>query len=369
MIRNIQALRALAAIMVMFVHLEAFLKPFDVSSSAFFFGNAGVDIFFVLSGFIIVHSTLRKAPGAGAFLVSRMIRVVPLYWILTLAVFTIALTAPHLLGATMSQPLNLFRSLLFIPYLKSNGLVQPILFVGWSLNYEMFFYAVFAIGLLLTRRDVIKAAVAASLAILGQCIWVWISAPQALVLRFFGEPVVIEFVIGMGIALAAHRWPRHTSRFAWPLLASALLWIFSCDLAAPRGPRWLVYGIPGAVVLWSALMLERRGLQCTNSAALSLGDASYALYLVHPFALQGTAKAIEKLHGPIEDPIIALAGAGLAICLALLLSIALHRTVERPLTRLLKAHLIASQHDSGSRQGPDDAMHTPVLDRPRSSDS
>jgi exopolysaccharide production protein ExoZ len=110
------------------------------------FGGGGVDIFFVISGFIMVYTTQSHHVGPFSFFVNRVVRIVPIYWLLTLAVFTLAVIAPHLLGATRAAPSELLKSLLFIPFAKSNGAVQPILFLGWTLNYEMFFYMLFALG-------------------------------------------------------------------------------------------------------------------------------------------------------------------------------------------------------------------------------
>jgi exopolysaccharide production protein ExoZ len=133
-LKNVQALRAVAAVMVVFVHLDQLGVAAGGRSGLFEAGNAGVDLFFVISGLIMVLTTWGRPIGPRRFFVNRLKRVVPLYWIVTLAVFAIAVVAPSLMQATRADPVELAKSLLFIPFAKANGLVQPVAFVGWTLN-------------------------------------------------------------------------------------------------------------------------------------------------------------------------------------------------------------------------------------------
>ena len=116
------------------------------------FGGAGVDIFFVISGFIMVYTTMDREITPWSFMADRIARIVPAYWAATLGVFFLALVAPSLLQTSHMQWGELFKSLVFVPFRKANGLVQPVLFVGWTLNYEMFFYLMFAAGLLNSQQ-------------------------------------------------------------------------------------------------------------------------------------------------------------------------------------------------------------------------
>ena len=112
MIKNIQALRALAAVMVVFVHLKILLDTIGLP----LFGGAGVDLFFVISGFVMVHTTQKRPPSPSEFIRNRIARVVPVYWFMTLGVYGLALSAPRLLGATSGNVAELCKSLLFIPF-------------------------------------------------------------------------------------------------------------------------------------------------------------------------------------------------------------------------------------------------------------
>jgi peptidoglycan/LPS O-acetylase OafA/YrhL len=138
---NVQGLRAYGALAVAFYH-TGFTLGHGRS-----IGSFGVGIFFVISGFImamICHTNPEH------FLARRVARIVPLYWLLTLVIFFIASVAPRMLGAATANPVFLVKSLLFIPYFHHDAFF-PILFLGWSLNYEIHFYVLIAAALLISR--------------------------------------------------------------------------------------------------------------------------------------------------------------------------------------------------------------------------
>ena len=142
-IRNLQALRIYAAIPVILYHTN-FRLPGVRQIGVF-----GVHMFFLLSGYIMASICDTDST---AFVRRRLIRIIPLYWTLTLALYSVAWKFPHLMNATRALPSELLKSLFFIPFQKSNGLYQPILFVGWTVNYEMFFYIMLSLGVLINRR-------------------------------------------------------------------------------------------------------------------------------------------------------------------------------------------------------------------------
>lgn len=332
MIYNFQAMRAVAALLVTFVHINIFVAASGLTHRHLAFGNFGVDLFFVLSGFVIVHSTAKSDPTAGGFMAGRIVRVVPIYWLLTLAVFAVALATPQLLGATTADPLDLAKSLFFIPYMKENGLIQPVLFVGWTLNYEMFFYTSFALFLLLARRNLNATVILTSLFIGGFALAVQIAQPDSLVLRFFGYPIVLEFVMGMWIALAARRWPEQASPLAGPVMGLAAFCLLLHIVVVADAPRWLAAGVPSAAILWAALMFERRGRVLSGRIMQLLGAASYSLYLSHPFVLKSFGKLIEPVNGPVVGIFAAL----ISIALAHLVGVAIHLKIERPVVDWLR---------------------------------
>ena len=137
-LQSIQILRAAAALAVVLFHLTF---PLDVSfgvlpADAFTVGANGVDVFFVLSGFIMALTTAREDQRSPVqFVWKRVIRILPLYWVLTLAVFGIGMVAPHLLNSGAATWEELAKSLAFIPYERAvDGRMAPVLFLGWTLN-------------------------------------------------------------------------------------------------------------------------------------------------------------------------------------------------------------------------------------------
>ena len=351
MIRNFQALRALAALLVLFVHTEPLLRPLGITDNDLVFGYAGVDLFFVLSGFVIVHSSLRRSQSAGAFMLGRIARVVPLYWALTLGVFAIALIAPALLNSTDADWGNLAKSLLFIPYQKANGLVQPLLFVGWTLNYEMFFYLLFAGALALGRDNAMRTAFISAAALILWVGLITLTAPRALPLRFYGDTIVLEFVLGMAVGVLAHRSRLPMMpRTAVLIFLLSLAWLIVHPAFTGGQLRWVYAGIPSALMLASAFALEAHGHAARQRTVQLLGAASYALYLSHPFVLQAWGKLVAPINGPATAVALTLGG----ILFAHLVGVSLHIWFERPLTarcKQLATDLLLSRNRPGAVTG------------------
>ena len=139
---SIQYLRAVAALMVVFHHIIN-AKPWLFNPLENYPSLAtGVDIFFVISGFIMYVAARNEAPLE--FLKKRIIRIVPLYWVATLA-FVIVKTKLHIFSLTPEDWLHIAKSLAFIPHHDPTnpGKIWPYLIQGWTLNYEMFFYLIF----------------------------------------------------------------------------------------------------------------------------------------------------------------------------------------------------------------------------------
>ncbi|HYG27483.1 MAG TPA: acyltransferase [Caulobacteraceae bacterium] len=334
-LRNVQALRALAALMVVLVHLEFFAEQLVGDAALFAWGHAGVDLFFVISGFIMVYTTAGRPVTPQGFFGQRLARVVPLYWLVTLAVFAIALVAPQLMQATRADPVDLLKSLAFIPFEKSNGLTQPIAFVGWTLNYEMAFYALFALALLARRRIVgilLLMAVLAAAALLGAVL-----RPDDVFVEFYTEPIVLEFALGMGLGLLWRRLPAGGGLY---LLALAPLFalIFAAPFLWPGVDRAFAAGLPAFGIVLAALALEKAGRTADAGWVQRLGDASYAIYLTHFFVTQAGVKVSEMLG--LEGAALAWA---MLVTLAAVIAVglAVHLLVERPIARLLRGRRAA----------------------------
>lgn len=309
LIQTVQIMRAMAAVLVVLVHSQ--YGALTAASSHFFswgrMPEAGVDLFFVISGFIMMlvsdpETGRESAPGV--FLLRRIQRIVPLYWFYTLLLAAGAVVMPSLLRFTTLTPELLLTSLFFIPVYASNGVVQPLLAVGWTLQYEMFFYLCFAaaIRLSLGARVVVMAAAFACLMTLTG-----LTGRETAALQFLGNPLVLEFVAGMGVYWLWRRgWV--TRRIAAPIAIvalPALLWLVGSGAATPledavdhRWVRPIAWGIP-AVLLFYVGVAIREVPGAVGRALAHLGDASYSLYLCHWFVVAAILNVWAALgHSP-----------------------------------------------------------------------
>ncbi|TCQ03015.1 acyltransferase [Sphingomonas sp. PP-CC-3A-396] len=340
MIRNLQVLRAFAALLVVVVHCDVILAPtgFPVPVREAF--ACGVDLFFVISGFVMVYTTSAHPPSSGRFLLGRIARVVPLYWFLTLATFTLVLIAPLSMRGTRADMGDLLQSLFFVPYARtSDGMTRPILFVGWSLNYEMFFYLVFAAGLFLRAPQLRVAAVIGVLALL---VVAGMIGPSSTALPgFLMQPVMLEFAAGM---LVGHLYPilprsRRAARIALALLPfMAVALILSAMM--PAGVALAAISASATILLVLALILERAGIAVRHGLLLLLGDASYSLYLTHPFVTQAISMfATRTSSRSTITSILLLLSTYVAVCIV---AVVTYRLIERPLSRRARQLLLGN---------------------------
>ena len=192
-------LRGIAASMVVFVHLDTELDRLHFQRLGSDWLATGVDIFFVISGFIMWTSVERRGQiSAQDFLKSRIIRIVPLYWVATSFLVGVVLVAPNLLRTTTLEPLHAIASYLFLPARHpTTHNFWPMLVAGWSLNYEMLFYLVFTLALAFSAG--VRWARFALIAFLIIAIMLISSALEDRidVAHFYAKPIMLEFLIGM----------------------------------------------------------------------------------------------------------------------------------------------------------------------------
>ncbi|WP_117192103.1 acyltransferase family protein [Rhizobium terrae] len=316
---SIQYLRAFAAIAVVIFHAgERAGMPFTI-------GAAGVDIFFVVSGFIMMAISDDRPVSPARFFRNRLLRIAPSYW---------AATTLMIVGATIGLFPNLklafahtLGSYLFIPVTSpSNGNLWPLLVQGWTLNYEIFFYAVFALILFLKRgwRLAALAFVFGSLVLTGLLL-----EPAAPLLAFYTAPVIVEFVLG---AALAKLWRRGGLPSAWIgllLVSLSIAGFAAIHLLKLEFDAWTCGPLAVTLVL-GALSVEAGNRLPRLHTLTYLGDSSYSIYLWHTFAISiavqaGTAMALAA-------PSILLA----AVLLGTIAGIAGYECFERPVQMLLK---------------------------------
>ncbi|MCU4181743.1 acyltransferase family protein [Bosea sp. BH3] len=341
----VQALRIFAALAVVFYHAQ-----YDAESLAARFGlsyrgstllpwPAGVDLFFVISGFIMVHtsrSLFATGDGPRIFLARRIARVVPIYWAIVTIYLLIGQMAPAALNRAAPGWAEILAAYLFIPYPGPNGVLHPVYALGWTLNYEMFFYLVFAGALLLPRHKAIMAVAAVLFGIVAYGRFAQAMSAQV---TFWSDPIVLEFVLGMALAVVLEKgWllPR-AARLA--LVIAALL-LLHADLIRSDGafvlPQVLAYGLPAAMLVAAAVLGPFSSTWLAmDMSVVALGDASYSLYLVHPFAIRAlremfTQSGLAMTLGPQGFVLLALVA-------AVILALVVCQFLEKPMTRAVRS--------------------------------
>jgi peptidoglycan/LPS O-acetylase OafA/YrhL len=338
MLYNLHLLRVIAALGVVYFHITsvAGLKlDWDV-------GSRGVDVFFVISGFIIAYIGTSKPEQ---FFIRRLIRVVPFYWAATLVVFAVVVVAPDVFRTTTSSIPHLVTSLLFIPH-ELKGEMQPTLLLGWSLNFEMFFYVLFALALGISQKWSPLVVVGWLVAFVLTIHAVASGNPIA---DFYARPIVLEFCFGIGVFYLFQWSSAHQARLAQIAgLKWGLLLILAGNLIAlvvfeeyyrNEIPRYLVAGIPSFFIVASALLLERLyGLSTKNRLLYLLGESSYIVYLVHPYIVFTVLRKVVPHAAALSSPVLVVLIAGL-LALTSVIAIAIHVLFEKPVMAFLRARL------------------------------
>ncbi len=349
----IQILRAVAALMIVFSHAqndalnEAVKAGVAFARSNILPWDSGVDLFFVISGFIMVHASQRlfATPGAGGrFIVRRLIRIVPLYWLITAITLVILAYVAWLGKRAFPGFYEIAASLGFFPFARpEDGQPRPLVPLGWTLNYEMFFYAVFALFVRF-RRDVAVTAVASALALaVGVGV---ILRPTATALAYWSDPLILEFVLGMLVALVWQRGFRLPRALVLPVVAVGL-GLLALDLDGMSGGnplavdangfgRLLGCGLPMMLIFGAIVLAEPAFSTHTRVPAFLafLGDASYALYLFHPLAIIFARKAYLAVGLPGKLGFWPLIAADIPLAAAFALIV--HVTIEKPVSAALQ---------------------------------
>ena len=353
---GLQMLRFFAAFAVLLEHVMHEALSFGIAPDGLIsrlepvdFG-VGVDVFFVISGFIMLHISADQFGRRGAprdFLLRRVARLVPLYWLFTLAMLAAMLLVPGQLAHTALNPAHILASFGFVPWLDSTGLAHPILGLGWTLNYEMYFYALFAISLLIWRS---MAAVVCSVLITLILLAIDLSGATHPSVTFYARPIVFEFVFGVA-AYYLVTWI--TGYKASITKSSATLWLLALVMAGAiavlgigeyqKGwglPREISAGVPAFFLVASAILIERLyRVVIDNKIVFLVGESSYILYLVHPYVIYGILRTLVR-H---PENLGALSTAALILALlaiASVVAVAIHLLFERPVMDFLRRRFL-----------------------------
>jgi len=336
---GVQALRGIAAILVVLHHQTQVIAdkiPNSLNLTILDNGAFGVDLFFPISGFVIYLSAskLTGKPGAANdFLWRRFLRVAPMYWAFTILKLVIFFAAPGLFAHYRFMPWNTIASFLFLPTYNHEYALQPVLAVGWTLAYEMLFYAIVATAL--SARSNIFFFCCALITILST---IGIFIPRDLgALTYLADPIEMEFLGGMAIGVLYLRGWRLSPRISLILLPLMLVVALGHSGGAAnlefKAIRAIYWGIPGVVMLACTVGIEAYVRALSTRVAQIIGDASYSLYLTHTFVLPAAGLVAVRLHMTGTSGCVTyILGSG---AIALAVAIVFHRLVEAPVLTAL----------------------------------
>jgi exopolysaccharide production protein ExoZ len=317
-LRSIQQLRAFAALSVAAFHALQWARiPFDV-------GAAGVDVFFVISGFIMWRTTSGRDIRPLAFLRRRAVRIAPLYWTVTLLLAGAALVWPARFPEIDPEGWHVLASLAFVQHRNPDGLPFPILAPGWTLNYEAVFYVLFAACLFLERS---KRLLAVSGVLSATAAFGFFHPPAY---EMLANPMLLEFLAGVLWARALEEGVTPGRSGGWLMFVVGLSWFAVMAVTRAEWDLWrpLFWGLPAFLMVAGLTAVEADGGLADIPPLRWMGDASYSLYLLHPLII-GAMAVLIGVHQPwVFVP--------LSIGLSCVAAFACWTGFERPVTQWLR---------------------------------
>ncbi len=336
---NIQALRGIAALLVVFIHLRSIEAQYSVDTILPDFmrlGLSGVDLFFVISGFIMVYVTWhekRTISGSLKFLFARITRIYPLYWLVSAAVLIVWFFKPEVTTFNPSQT-SIVKSFLLWP-----DHTLPMLKLGWTLIHELYFYLMFAVLLLLPRRLLVPGLIVWIMFVVAgnRLGWSGLSPVKTLIFH----PLSMEFFMG---AMAGWIFKRGRGiGGGLTLIFGLALWILSFYYLVTAFPptfypsnweRVLYFGLPGMLIVYGLASVERDGFVVPGWCS-TFGDWSYSLYLSHVLVLSALGLLWRPFiqDGPIDNAVVLTLFT--VICIAV--SAVIWYLFEKPALKLFRA--------------------------------
>lgn len=326
---SIQVARGIAALAVVAYHASLtqvkYFSGVDVLPTFFSFGQFGVDLFFVISGFVMVLTTSAKHCAlreSGKFLWNRFFRIYPTYWVYYLALVPVFLLLPGFVNSSEGGKVDLLTSFFLLP-----SSTLPLLLVAWTLTLEVWFYLVFAIILMLPKRFLPLALAAWSIVLIA----VNLSGvvPTAPLLALVQNPLALEFILGGFAALVF----RRVGPFLAGVIAITGFVVLAFSSAGPSHP--LLVGCGFALILIAVTAFEsRRGIG--PFARLTVfGDMSYSIYLCHVLVLAVTGRAWMALASHVgSNPVIIVLWWVITLAAVLTTGYLSYRLIERPVIGL-----------------------------------
>jgi len=361
-LNSIQFLRGVAALLVVYEHSMDVQEKFSISTQQKLFhldnfGCIGVDLFFVISGFIITYIANKyNGPEQSLnFLAKRFYRINPIYYIATLFCLAICflrleMTHQSTQSSLKGVALQLSDSILILPTSDNVNSFLPLLTVGWTLAFEWLFYILFFFLILFNakRKVLCLLSVIGCLVLIGR-----LTRFDDLRLIFLTNPIMLEFLLGLIICyfyLYAKRIPAFIGSI---LLISGLvayismiifgfgyIWHYQLILSGDQSlHRFLYWGIPSSLIVAGSVILEKNGiltLLWSNKISILTGNASYSIYLVH-YTVLDLFKLLYLKKGFLIQPDVMI---WFQLIIAVAISIVFYKLVETPLLQYINRRSI-----------------------------
>lgn len=342
-IESLQILRAIAAILVLLRHGTMTVQDqygYSYLQHFFKFGECGVDMFFVLSGFIIYYSTVTasRTITIKQFLLRRFIKIFPIYWIvltLSLALLLGWKYGFHSNGVVLPTLSNIMKSILLIP----ND--SPVLVVSWTLSFEIAFYLLFSILFFRSKK----------LFFLALTTWVMLCYANRFIfhidyldlkinpLNAFLNPIVAEFLFGCLVAVMILQF----SNAYWKLSFTLGIGLFILAITVLNEtslPRELRFGIPSTLIIYGMANIKIH----FSKLFVLLGDASYSLYLLHVTLLHLLIKIIQAAH--MNHYFANFFGITLMLTVIIAMSTGIYWYIERPVFNFCKRRSVIKSNST-----------------------
>ena len=292
MINNLQLLRAFAAINVVYLHVliggESYGKPSIVFPYVGGWGANGVDIFFVISGFVMIYTHSINPKTILNFYKSRILRIVPVYWLITSFIILIYFLFPNIFRSLIIDIKSSISSFLFVSQLLNSS--HPIINLGWTLEWEMLFYLIFGLALYFRTLNRIIISIFFMMILI-----VFVSEK----LYFF------EFFLGVisgYLYIKLKKINQNTGLIILVLGILALLMSVNPNSKLVDYDRVLIWGLPATLIVIGATYSK----QVKNKFILYLGDASYSIYLLQMLTIPGFYKIITHLNINIDNTFLSI---------------------------------------------------------------
>ena len=335
----LQVIRAIAALLVVYHH--AFRSaianlPLTLPHSqlvwqpekwAVGIGFFGIDLFFVLSGFLMVYISRRYYDGDHPvlrFLLERFVRIWPLYMVFTVVALGIEAERVHFhIDGLFDFRFTRLLSILFIPSFNEIGDLQPVLGVGWTLNYEAFFYLAFACTFFVNERK----SLAMLIVILGAAYSVASCFPLYAAGIFYSDTIILEFCSGAFIAHIISTNIKMRFGWAWIIAGIIILSLFNNGFTSVILPRFISGGLPASLIVIGGLTLKSN--TSYPLVFIKIGEASYSIYLSHSLIVGILTERIMSLstYGLLRQFSVAIAGS-LSAIFCVIVGYAIHKIVE-----------------------------------------